>query len=125
MSSARAPADREFERLRRALAHIERGRGRRYPEALRERIARWAGVRRQRGARWRQLSSELGISAESLRRWGALEVPRTSMLVPVEVVAEAGAEIAADRPLRLVTRAGHRIEGLSIADAIALVRVLG
>ena len=125
MSSARATADREFERLRRALARIERGRGRRYPAALRERIARWAGVQRQRGARWRQLASELGISAESLRRWGALEAPRTSMLVPVEVVPEAGVEVAADRPLRLVTRAGHRIEGLSITDAITLVRVLG
>lgn len=48
------------------------GRGRRYAALLRERDAHWAGSRRQRGARWRQLSAELGISAESLRRWVSL-----------------------------------------------------
>jgi hypothetical protein len=105
------------------VARVERGRGRRYPEALRERVARWAGARRQGGAKWHQLSSEIGISAESLRRWASPEVQRTPVLVPVEVVA--GAESAMDRSLRLITRTGHRLEGLSLSDAIELVRVLG
>jgi hypothetical protein len=44
----------------------------------------------------------------------------------VEIVgAEAGDGSDTSRPLRLVMRAGHRIEGLSIADAIEIVRVLG
>lgn len=123
--SARSIKDREFEQLHRELSRIERGRGRRYPEALRDRVARWAGARRQHGVQWRQLSSELGICAESLRRWVSLEAPRAPALVPVEVVADDGNGAAADRPLRLVTRAGHRFEGLSIADVIELVRVLG
>jgi len=117
--------DRAFEKLRRAVARIERGRGRRYPKALRERVTRWACVRRQQGARWHQLSREIGISAESLRRWVVLEAPGAPALVPVEVVAQAGERFAADRPLCLVMRVGHRIEGLSLADAIELVRVLG
>jgi hypothetical protein len=41
------------------------------------------------------------------------------------VVTDAGARCSASRALRLITRAGHRIEGLSIADVIELVRVLG
>jgi hypothetical protein len=117
--------DRELEDLRRELSRIDRGRGRRYPGALRERVARWAGSRRQRGARWRQVSSELGISAESLRRWASIAVPRASALVPVEVVADAGEGPTAGRLLRMITRAGHRLEGLSIADAIEILRVLG
>lgn len=118
--------DRELEQLRRAVSRIERGRGRRYPELLRKRVTRWAGARRQRGARWPELARQLGISAESLRRWVALEVPGAPALVPVEIVgAEADDGSGADRPLRLVTRGGHRIEGLSIADAIEIVRVLG
>lgn len=118
--------DRELEQLRRALSRIERGRGRRYPEPLRGRVTRWAGARRARGARWHDLARQLGISAESLRRWVGLESPGAPALVPVEIVAaEAGDGVGAGRPLRLITRAGHRIEGLSIADAIEIVRVLG
>jgi len=128
VSSARTMMDREFEQLRRALSRIERGRGRRYPELLRERVTRWASARRQRGARWPELARQLGISAESLRRWVGLELPGAPAVVPVEIVAaEAvdGAGAGAGRPLRLLTRAGHRIEGLSIADALEIVRVLG
>jgi hypothetical protein len=116
--------DRELEQLRRALSRIERGRGRRYPEPLRERVTRWAGARRARGARWHELARGLGISAESLRRWVGLEPPGAAALVPVEIVATEAGD-GAGRPLRLITRAGHRIEGLSIADAIEIVRVLG
>lgn len=125
MSSARSAMDRELENLRRAVSRIERGRGHRYPKPLRERVIGWARARRQRGARWHQLAREIGISAESLRRWVLLEAPCAPALVPVEVVAHARECSATDRPLCLVTRAGHRIEGLSIADALELVRVLG
>lgn len=89
------------------------------------RVAQWAGARRQGGAKWRQLSNEIGISAESLRRWASPEDLRTPALVPVEVVAGSGAGAVMDRSLRLVTRTGHRLEGLSLLDAIELVRVLG
>jgi hypothetical protein len=46
-------------------------------------------------------------------------------LVPIEVVADSDRSAGVDRRLRLVTHAGHRVEGLSLADVIEVVRVLG
>jgi hypothetical protein len=43
-------------------------------------------------------------------------------LVPIEVVADTSEY---ERGVRLITAAGHRIEGLTISDVIAVVRVLG
>ena len=117
--------DRELESLRRELSRIERGRGRRYADPLRDRIARWARDRRERGATWHEMSRELGIAAESLRRWASTGGQQQMALVPIEVVADSDHRAGADRRLRLVTHAGHRIEGLSLADVIEVVRALG
>lgn len=115
--------DQEFESLRREVARRERGRGRRYPQSLRDRVVDWASERRRRGAGWLDLAEEIGIAAESLRRWTSRELPPTAM-VPVEVVPGIGASHAG-RPLRVVTRAGHSIEGLTLVEAIEVVRRLG
>jgi hypothetical protein len=53
------------------------------------------------------------------------EVQQPPELVPIEVVADHDDVAGAGRQLQVVTRAGHRIEGLSLADVIGLVRVLG
>jgi hypothetical protein len=54
------------------------------------------------------------------------DMQREPALVPVEVVADADDEAAGPgQQLRVVTRGGHRIEGLSLADVVELVRVLG
>ena len=47
------------------------------------------------------------------------------MLVPIEIVGESEADGADDRDVRIVTPGGLRIEGLTTAGAIAIVRVLG
>jgi hypothetical protein len=114
--------DRELQDLRRELGRIERGRGVWYPDPLRVRIAAWARRRRADGATLRELSRETGVCAESLRRWtaGANVVPA---MVPIEVVTDQIDE--QPRGLRMITASGHRIEGLTIADTITLVRVLG
>lgn len=118
--------DRELIDLRRELARVERGRGRRYPEQLRARVTRWSRGRRQHGASWQAIERELKISAESLRRWTMADAQLQAALVPVEVVADADDDASgAGQQLRLVTRGGHRIEGLSLADVVELVRVLG
>lgn len=62
------------------------------------------------------------MSAESLRRWTAAKTVAPA-LIPIEVVTEPTDERSDG--LRIITAAGHRIEGLTIADAIAVVRVLG
>ena len=118
--------DRELVSLRRELARIERGRGRRYPEQLRARVTRWTRGRRQQGESWQAIGSELKIAPESLRRWTLPDLQLQTSLVPVEVVAEADDDATvAGRQLRLITRGGHRVEGLSLADVVELVRVLG
>jgi hypothetical protein len=118
--------NRELIELRRELARVERGRGRRYPEQLRVRVTQWTRVQRQRGASWKAIGRELKIAPESLRRWTLAALQREPELVPVEVVADADDEAAGHgQRLRVVTRVGHRIEGLSLADVVELVRVLG
>jgi hypothetical protein len=86
------------------------------------RIAAWARRRRSDGATLRELSRETGVCAESLRRWMAATNVAPTM-VPIEVVTDRADARAGG--LRLTTVAGHKIEGLTIADTIAIVRVLG
>ncbi len=119
--------ERELQDLRRELSRIERGRGVWYPDPLRLRIAAWARRRRADGATLRELSTETGVCAESLRRWTAARASAsasaTQALLPIEIVDERIDEQPGG--LRVITAAGHTIEGLTIADTIALVRVLG
>ena len=117
--------DRELTNLRRQLSHIERGRGRRYPAALRDRIARWARARRGDGASWRDIAAELEIAVETIKRWTSTGEVAETALVPVEVIPGAPGFGTGDHEFRLVTRAGHRIEGLRLADVIEIVRVIG
>jgi hypothetical protein len=86
------------------------------------RITSWARRRRADGATLRELASDTGICAESLRRWTTAQTTAPK-LVPIEVVADWTDE--QPRGLLLITAAGHRIEGLTIADTIVLVRGLG
>ena len=119
--------ERELRVLRRELGRVERGRGRKYAEDLRRRITAWCRQRRAAGAGLRELSVEIGVSAESVRRWlmTAAESDATA-LRPVEIVA-ATEQVPrdADPTIRIVTPRGYRIEGLAIGDVIAIVRVLG
>jgi hypothetical protein len=118
--------DHALRSLRRGIGRIDRkrGRGRWYPTALRRRIAAWTRRRRDGGASWREIADDVGVSAESLRRWASTEivVAPAPALVPIEVVADTSEY---ERGVRLITAAGHRIEGLTISDVIAVVRVLG
>jgi hypothetical protein len=102
--------DRELINLRRELTHIERGRDRRYPAALRDRIARWTRARRGGGARWQDIAGELEIAIETIKRWTAIGDAAETALVPVEVtdVPPVGHR---DREFRLVTGAGSGSRG--------------
>ena len=118
--------DDELRDFRRELARVERGQW--YPAALRERAASWARAQREVGATWREIAATLDLPAETLRRWTSTTTPAVRpALVPIEIVNEAEAENHGtdDRGVRIITPGGHRIEGLTTADAIAIVRVLG
>jgi hypothetical protein len=102
--------DPELTILRRELAYIERGRGHRYPAALRDRVARWTRTRRGGGASWQDVAAELEIAVETLKRWTILGEGAKAALIPVELIADARRDGDDDREFRLVTREGHRIE---------------
>ncbi|MFO0737348.1 MAG: hypothetical protein U0270_15770 [Labilithrix sp.] len=113
----------EARRLKQELAAQERGRGKRYDRALRERIVAFAAERRSQGRSWAAIATELGARFETVRRWCQAKrptAPTALALRPVEVVAER-----ASTPLAIVTRSGLRVEGATIDDVIALLRVVG
>jgi transposase len=115
--------DRELRALRRRLDKITRGRGRRYPVAVRERVQAWVGKRLAGGARWEELSRELDIAAATLQHWMTLHSAAEVALRPVDVIeAIASSTAPAARTLTIMAPSGLRVEGVTVADAIAILR---
>jgi hypothetical protein len=112
--------DKEAAVLRRDLGRVETGRGRRYPAELRARVVTWARGRRAAGASWEELKRELGQQFDTVRRW-CVDGGETKALVPVRVVATK----VPSRTLSVVSPAGFRIDGLTPAEAAALLREIG
>ena len=111
----------ELSELKRKIGRLDRGRGRRYPTELRDRIARYVAVRREFGLSWDSLSAELGIPSETMRRWlHSSEAADAPALVPVEVVDSA----AEPRTVAVVSPSGWRLEGLDVAEAVAVLKAL-
>jgi hypothetical protein len=111
---------REGRELRHRVARLKRDRpGFRFSSALRGEITAWVATQRERGAWWRELSSAIGIPEKTLRRWAAPRPAATASLVPVEVI-----DAPPQGTVTLVSPTGLRIEGVSIADAIAILRGL-
>ena len=114
----------EARRLKQALAAQERGRGKRYDKTLRARIVAFAEQRRAEGESWGNIATELGARFETLRRWcqGRRPEPTRALAVrPVEIVAAA----RGGGTLAVVSRSGLRVEGVTLDDAIAILRTLG
>jgi transposase len=112
--------DRELQDLRRRLGTLPRGSGRRFPAALRERIIAWTVERRARGAWWCELSRELGVPAQTLKRWATRRPDRALSLRPVDVIDD----VPSTRTVTIVAPSGLRLEGVTIADAITILRGL-
>ena len=114
--------DHETSRLKRELARVEKGRGKRYPAELRVRVVRWAQRRRAAGASWQQLKRELGQRFDTVRRWCTTsKTPTTRVLLTVSVVTEQSSA----RSVALVSPSGFRLEGITLAEAAALLREFG
>jgi hypothetical protein len=110
--------EHELRDLRRELG-AQRGPGVYYPEALRERATRWARQQLASGAAIAAVAASLGIGRDTLRRWLA---PACIALVPVEVVDSPR---AAEAEVSVVSPSGFRISGLTIDEAITVLRRLG
>lgn len=116
--------ERELEQLR-ELAAQPRDNDR-YPAELRRQAKRWAIRRRQEGAWWKEIAAEIGVSTSAVIRWtNAADDDNEKRLasvalVPVHVVEPKAR--AAD--LAIVSPAGFRIEGLSLEQAVEVLRRL-
>lgn len=78
----------------------------------------WTMARRAAGAGWSEVARELGVSAVTLKRWLSARSVHTDQatLRPV-VVSDA----PAPQTLTLVAPSGLRIEGVTLADVIAIL----
>jgi hypothetical protein len=103
--------------LRRELDRIGTRRGRCVPPGLRARATAWITEQRGEGRTVAELASELGVAAGTILRWsnGAVRA-----IVPVRVVPDEPAA-----PVAVVSPLGFRIEGLSLADAVRVLREFG
>jgi hypothetical protein len=119
--------DEEANRIRGAIAALNRGRRERIPDTIRAAVKGYVRGRRAKGASWRQLSAAVGLSIESLRRYAAESGARhrRGELVAVSVRSEPVEGKENLRGLVLVTARGMRLEGLGVAEAAELLRALG
>jgi hypothetical protein len=112
--------DREGRELRRRVARLKRERpGFRFSRALRAEITAWVVEQRGRGAWWCDLSRTIGVPARTLKRWSAASSTASAAMLPVEVI-----DAPPPGTVTLVSPTGLRIEGVAIADAIAILRGL-
>jgi hypothetical protein len=112
-------ADRELRELQRRVARLQRGRGVRFPTTLRDQIAAWVRDRRAHGDWWCDLSGAIGIAPETLKRWAMPRADGALAMLPVDVIDAAPAGT-----VTIVSPTGLRVEGIAIADAIAILRGL-
>ena len=111
--------DRELRDLQRAIAAWRRRGGRRYPAALRTRVAAWVARRRGEGAWWCDVARPLGIPAATLARWAEPTADGPLALRPVDVI-----DAPPDGAVTVVLPGGVRLEGVAVADVIAILRAL-
>jgi|SRR5271165_505023 len=106
--------------LRSALGEHTAGRGKRYDAELKSRVVAFAQAQRGEGRSWAQVATELGLRFETLRRWCVKGSSSPRAMRRVEIVADG-----APRKLTVVSSSGLRIEGLTLEDAVALLRAVG
>lgn len=109
----------EGQRLRMEIVRLGSDhRARRYPRELRRRILGWVERAIQTGLRERQCADQLGLSTRRLAVWRKqIEAGDTKALVRVAVRDESTADVT----VAFVTPTGHRIEGLTLEQAKALL----
>ncbi len=111
--------DREVRELRRRVERLRRDRGDRFPPLLRERITAWVRARRELGDWWCDLSRAVGVPEETLKRWATPRADGKLTMLRVDVI-----DAPPTGTVTLVSPTGLRIEGVAIADAIAILQGL-
>jgi hypothetical protein len=108
---------------RRARAAVRslgrRGVRQRIPDEVRREVLRYVAEARAARRPWAEITATLGLSKSALTRWRRREVA-VPALCRVRVVAPPRPSQA----LAVITRSGHRVEGLSLGEALEVVRAL-
>lgn len=109
-------------RVRRVRQESDGKRGGRFSRQAQRGAVAFAREGLGQGGLLSDLARELTVSTGSLRRWLARDRPPFR---PVALV-DAGESSADERPVMLVlhTTRGHRLEGLDVPSAIAVLRAL-
>lgn len=99
----------------------------RYTPEQRQQAVEYVRERQQQGASVEEVARQLGMSSWTLSRWSSAErrvkrEPERAGLVPVEVKAERA--VARAGGLVVHGPGGVRVEGLSVEDAVELLRGL-
>jgi hypothetical protein len=111
----------EANKLRVDIVRCGTAHGRRYPEGLREQILEFIDHAKNAGVAVAESCRRLGISPKQLNNWRtAVRAAQTRALVPVRLVESR----ANHGPVAFVAPSGFRIEGVTVAQAIELMRAL-
>lgn len=128
--------DPEAAALKTAIAHY-RSKPDGIPADVHRRAALYAQTRNDAGETWTAIAERLGVSYTDLRKWMRVrrreqaatrrqlrKASEASEFVQVEVLPPARAAQAPPSSIRLITPLGYQVEGLSVHDAVALLRGL-
>lgn len=101
-----------------------RGGGRRCPKELRDLVVDYARTRRVQRATVHVISSELGVSENTIARWcSAMARPKPPTFVPVQLQSSPQRlTLSSEQRLTLESDCGWRVTELSVADVAELLR---
>ena len=106
-----------------ALAVNRRGPGHAIPRPLKTAVIDFAVARRAAGEKIRLIARALGMPTSTLQAW--LAASRKRGLVPVEVVVEPSpVAVPVRSSLRLECPGGYVVQGLDVAQVVAVLRGL-
>lgn len=113
--------------LRREFAKRERGRGKRFPEALKRRAIVWALEQRRADSTmtWEQLGEQISLGGETLRRWCVAGRKGDQATKPVRSLVPVRVSDSATRAVSVISPGGYRVEGLTLPEAAAVLRAVG
>ena len=94
------------------------GRARRYPPVLRARVCEAARSARAEGHTWASICASLALPENTVKRWVRSSASEALPMRPVRIVSDVPSA------LTLETASGHRVMGLNVTTAAALLKQL-
>jgi hypothetical protein len=115
------------------VAALRPGRGRKYTKQLRERVLDWMRRAREEGLFEIEASKRIGVPLTRIEDWRAADREKANTLVPMPIVPRATDETALvpvyvrdESPfgpsIAFSTPSGYRVDGLSLDQALGLLR---